>query len=128
MSRCSLRSHEPELIGSTPVPASIIMNNTELVEKAITGKWHLIAYGLGVSKGKKNCIFCQHFYDNDCVGCPVTIRNNNYYKCKNTPCRRVITETILNISISDVIDAVEDQIHFLCSLLPKNHEWYEEYH
>ena len=98
-----------------------------IIEKAICSKWHLIAYGLGISEGSKNCIFCQKFLRYKCKNCPIYNKNKKYYKCRNTPCRKIITHTLL-IDNNNMIDDVENQIIFLCSLLPKDHEWYEEYH
>lgn len=97
----------------------------KLIQDCISGKWHLIAYGLGVSEGSKNCLLCQEYLENDCIGCPVVENNKDNYKCDGTPCKEIIAYTLLDNSMPDMIDAVEQQIIFLCSLLPEDHEWHE---
>jgi len=95
------------------------------IEKAICNKYFLIAYGLGISEGAKNCPLCNLFIEDDCNGCPIyELDHDKYYKCNNTPCRRIKTYTILSAKNPEMIDAVEKEIDFLSSLLPKDHKYF----
>ena len=96
--------------------------STETIEAAIN-KWSLVAYSLMQSKGRYNCPLCSLYYDDDCKSCPIGVTN---HKCEGTPCKGVRSYTYLS-NFHDMADAIEQEVIFLCSLLPVEHRWYEIY-
>lgn len=97
------------------------------IETAVCEKWNSIGYGLSVSNGSEDCPLCNLFYDDYCQSCPVFRLDEKYYRCSQTPCREVQQKTFLSNDDPDMIDAVEQEIIFLCSLLPEDHWLYEKY-
>lgn len=110
--------------------------DTEL--EAILGsikKWDCIAQGIGVDAGTTNCPLCMwYFYDYEggCTQCPVAIKVHKNC-CKRTPYMGILLglfstipeyircPTVSFASILITLDAIEAEIEFLISLLPKDH-------
>lgn len=47
-------------------------------------KWEAIVDGTGEDRGTSNCPLCHEFYNNDCVGCPVSAATGKS-RCDGTP-------------------------------------------
>jgi len=100
------------------------------IEKAVE-KYNLIAIGclspIG-NLGVKTCNLCyMYWYERDCRGCPVYNRTK-IMGCILTPHKWIVDNQISiakkligHPRFEQGITAVEDEIEFLISLLPKSH-------
>lgn len=110
-------------------------------EKAIIDsvmKWDLIAQGIGVDAGGRNCPLCILY--GKCDLCSVTRRGpSDGWNCNNTPYHSIaltsgiILPTWISLMkggslhcfseiIEGTLNEIEKEIEFLISLLPEEHE------
>ena len=103
--------------------------------KALRGsikKWELIVLGRGTDEGDDNCPLCHMFFDNDCIGCPVSARTG-HSNCVGSPYAKFVSAVYADFNslvdgyeeggVNAVIgprsmQAAIDEYNFLVSLLP----------
>lgn len=90
-----------------------------LLEAAIC-KWSLICYGVLEDEGPDNCPLCGEYLDYGCSGCPVSELTGSS-GCDETPYEKWY------LGRYKVGILAEEEVSFLCSLLPKKHRWFEEF-
>lgn len=96
-------------------------------------KWECIALGIGVNLGGDNCPLCVLFMS--CTACPVCSKVR-HYQCEGTPYTKIavwhnttVPDWIKQEKLADetsslpdgidtTLDAIEEEIEFLISLLP----------
>lgn len=84
---------------------------------------------VGIGDARLDCPLCM-LYNNDnirsigneCIQCPIAKKVDRRY-CKNTP----YTDWWDAETFEEQYDAIEAEINFLCSLLPKTHKLVQEY-
>jgi len=85
------------------------------LEDCIEKRWNLIAAGCDYSK-LPTCHLCVNSGEN-CERCPIDDKTKQ--GCKGTPFWKCVGSKYYNSS--KYWDAVEEEIEFLISILPKNH-------